>query len=484
MTTNLKFMLAAALWLLPLGASAQEPAGHDWSALRRTLASLSTGTPGRSKVGIVVHDILGGQEVFAMNPDQPLNPASNTKVVTAACALKVLGPEFRFRTSVHGKVEDGVVRGAVALKGGADPLLSSGDLWGMAQTLRSMGIRRIEGGVIVDDTYFDAENLPFAFDQQPDEVSAFRAPVGAASLNFNTLSVTFGPGPTPMAPARVSIDPSGYADMTNESVTMSDGANTPKVSLSGEEARAKLRVWGQVPLGSRPVTYTRRIDNPTMLTGYGLKAALEASGIAVSGSVQPGVVSPGTPLLAQHVSPPLSEVLWETGKMSNNFVTETVLKTLGAETGKGPATWQGAIEAAAAVLRGYGLEPGTYTYRNGSGLFDANRFSARQLVQVLRGVYLDATIRPEFLSQLAIGGVDGTIRERYTTEPTKRRVRAKTGTLNDVSTLTGYVFDADGRRPVAFAILVNEADGYVSSSRTYQERLVTAIAEALNPKSK
>jgi D-alanyl-D-alanine carboxypeptidase/D-alanyl-D-alanine-endopeptidase (penicillin-binding protein 4) len=474
------FLVAAVLFLGARPSWAQSEPRVDTAALGRVLESLSAGKPGKSKVGILVRDVMSGQDIFAFNGSEPLNPASNTKIVTAACALKVLGPEFRFYTSIHGRVEDGVVRGPIVLKGGADPMLTTRELWDMARTIRAMGVRRVEGGVLVDDTYFDTENMPYAFDQQPSEVAAFRAPVGAASLNFNTLAVTIGSGPSPMSPAQVSIDPPGYADITNETVTMSNGANTPRVSLSGEESRAKMRVWGQVPAGSRAVTYTRRIDNPTFLSGHGLKAVLEAVGIDVSGGVQSGVLPSGLPLLAQNASVPLSEILWHAGKMSNNFVTETVFKTMGAETVKGPGSWSGAVAAASKILESWGIPPGAYTYRNGSGLFDANLFSAEQLVTVLVSAYLDATIRPEFVSQLATGGVDGTIRDRYAKPPTKRFVRAKTGTLNSVSSLAGYVFDAQGRRPIAFAILVTNADGYVSSARAYQEKIVIAIAEALH----
>jgi D-alanyl-D-alanine carboxypeptidase/D-alanyl-D-alanine-endopeptidase (penicillin-binding protein 4) len=120
-------------------------------------------------------------------------------------------------------------------------------------------------------------------------------------------------------------------------------------------------------------------------------------------------------------------------------------------------------------------------YRNGSGLFDANRFTPRQFTKVLRAAYLDGHIRPEFLSQLAIGGVDGTIQSRYKDASAMHRVRAKTGTLADVSTLSGYVFDKEGVRPIAFSILVNKAPGYVSAARAYQEKIVTAIAKFLNP---
>jgi D-alanyl-D-alanine carboxypeptidase/D-alanyl-D-alanine-endopeptidase (penicillin-binding protein 4) len=154
---------------------------------------------------------------------------------------------------------------------------------------------------------------------------------------------------------------------------------------------------------------------------------------------------------------------------------------MGAESKKPPGTWQSALSVASEVLAKWGLVKESYVYRNGSGLFNANRFSSHQLVTVLRAVYLDSSIRPEFLSQLAIGGVDGTIKSNFREKAAFRRVRAKTGTLDDVSALSGYVFDEQGRRPIAFSIMVNDASGYVSASRTYQERIVTEIAKFLNP---
>jgi len=166
--------------------------------------------------------------------------------------------------------------------------------------------------------------------------------------------------------------------------------------------------------------------------------------------------------------------------MSNNFVTEMVLKTMGAQVDDGPGTWEKAVAQVQDTLAKWGIEPETYTYRNGSGLFDANRFSARQFVTVLSNAYRDNTISPEFLAQLATGGVDGTIRSRYQGKSARRHVRAKTGTLNAVSALTGFVFEQDGPRVIAFSILVNKVDGYVSASRAYQEKIVTQIADYLN----
>jgi D-alanyl-D-alanine carboxypeptidase/D-alanyl-D-alanine-endopeptidase (penicillin-binding protein 4) len=470
-----------------LGATRAQPetappqaVGRPLADLGRTLAGIAADAPGGAQVGVAISDVMSGAEIFASNGDAQLNPASNTKIITAAAALAKLGPEFRFWTSLHGNREDAAIRGPIYLKGHADPTLESADLWAMAVALKTMGVRRVEGDVVVDDTYFDDQNLPFAFDQEPGEDNKFRAPVGAASLNENAVAITVGPGPLGMERARVTLDPPGYAALVDDAITVGQGATDLKIAAEPSEGRPRIRVYGQVQLGTRPVTYYRRIDNPSLFTGYGVKAALEAAGVAVGGDVRVGPMPPGTPLLAEHSSAPLSSVLWETGKMSNNFVTETVLKTIGAEAGKGPGTWDNATAEVASVLAGWGVAPGSYAYRNGSGLYDANRVSARQFVSVLRGVYLDATIRPEFLTQLATGGADGTIGERYRGPLTKRRVRAKTGTLSDVSALSGYVFDAEGRRPVAFSILVNKAPGYVSAARGYQEKIVTAIAEFLN----
>ncbi|MCP4674936.1 MAG: D-alanyl-D-alanine carboxypeptidase/D-alanyl-D-alanine-endopeptidase [Deltaproteobacteria bacterium] len=461
-------------------SSAQEKGG-DIASLRRTLAGLAGKSPGNSKVGIAVVDVMTGAEIFSKHGDEPLNPASNAKIVTAACALKRLGPEFRFTTSLHGRRDGSVIRGPIYFKGHADPTLSTKDLWEMVRVLRAYGVNRVEGGVVVDDSYFDGENLPYAYDQQKNEDAAFRSPIGAASLNHNTLAITIKPGHQGMAPARIFLDPPDYAVLVNDTVTMAQGAHNPKISATRFENRTRIRVWGQVMLGGRPVTYLRRIDNPSFFTGYGLKGVLEASGISVGGSVQTGPLPPGVPKLAEHRSKPLSAVLYEAGKVSNNFVAETALKTIGAEEEKGPGTWKGALDAAGKILGTWGLESESYVYRNGSGLFDANRFSARHFTALLRGAYLDSGIRPEFLSQLATGGTDGTIKSRYGGERVRRRVRAKTGTLADVSTLSGYVFDPEGRRPIAFSILVNNASGYVSASRAYQEKIVTAIAKFLNP---
>ncbi len=453
---------------------------RSFDSLKSTLGSIASRTPGRSVTGVTVVDVLSGDVIFSKNGDTLYNPASNSKVVTASAALKLLGPEYVYSTELYGKIDGRSIAGVLYIKGHGDPSLTSADLWEMVAELKAKGIRRIRAGIIVDDSYFDENNLPYAFDQQPGEDNKFRAPVGAVSLNHNALSVMIAPGPAAMSKAKVTMNPPEYAELVNDTLTSASGAYTPGISATSFEERTKIRVWGQIPLGTHIAKYYRRIDNPSLFTGYGLKGVLQDAGITVGGDVSTGKIPPGTPLLAKNISRPLSSILWHTGKMSNNFVTESILKTIGANASSGPATWENATSAVAGLLETWGIPKGSYTYKNGSGLFNANRFSTSQFCKVLRFAYLDPAIRPEFLSQLATGGVDGTIASRFRGPEAKRYVRAKTGTLESVSALTGYVMDKRGEHPVVFSILVNKASGYISGARKYQEDIVTAIARYLN----
>ena len=453
---------------------------NRFDSLKNTLSALAAKKPGNSSVGITVVDVHSGNVIYTLNGETPLNPASNAKIITAAAALKLLGPEFRFHTELYGKVNARNVQGPLYLKGHGDPSLTTSDLWALARELKADGVRRVGGGIIVDDSYFDDENWPYAYDEQPNEDNKFRTPIGAVSVNHNALGIEIRPGPTAMAKAFVNMDPPEYAMVVNDTLTSATGAYTPRISATTFEDRTRVRVWGQIPLGSKPTRYYRRIDNPSLFTGYALKGVLKELGISVGGDVRAGVIPSGTPLIARHSSEPLSSVLWETGKMSNNFVTEMVLKTIGAETVDGPGSWDAATGAVSGLLSTWGIKKGSYQYRNGSGLFSANELSASQFCTVLRNTYLDSSVRPEFLSQLATGGADGTIQSRYHHPAAKRYVRAKTGTLDAVSALSGYVMDKTGTRPIAFSILVNNASGYVAAARKYQEGLVTAIAKFLN----
>ncbi|HEU4536098.1 MAG TPA: D-alanyl-D-alanine carboxypeptidase/D-alanyl-D-alanine-endopeptidase, partial [Polyangiaceae bacterium] len=240
-------------------------------------------------------------------------------------------------------------------------------------------------------------------------------------------------------------------------------------------------VSGNVPEGARPLRFTKRVDSPALLGGYALKALLAQAGVAVAGEVKPAGDARGRPL-ADHASRPLSALLYELGKQSNNFYAEMVFKSLALEKkGRGAKAEQSA-EVVTRFLTELGAWDDGMVVKNGSGLFDANRASAAALAKLLRLAYRSPAYGSEFVAQLAIGGVDGTLRHRFRGDKVKGAVRAKTGTLDATAALAGYAFGAPGQPPVAFAIVINDIAGKVGEARPAIDACVEAIVEQLAAK--
>jgi len=251
-------------------------------------------------------------------------------------------------------------------------------------------------------------------------------------------------------------------------------ADNVDLALSGNASRMTAHVSGAIGADSRLVRYTRRVEDPRLLAGYGLKALLERADVNVSGDVKLGTAKGR--VLARHQSEPLSSLLYGLGKHSDNFYAEMVFRSLAGEAKGRPARSGDASELVLQWLERIGASDSGLILRNGSGLFDADRVTAFSTVQLLRWAWRDPQIQPEYLAQLSIGGVDGTLRKRFRAELTKRRVRAKTGTLDDVIALSGYVLRDEGRGPIAFSFFFNHVAGKQDAARHATDRLVELIA--------
>jgi D-alanyl-D-alanine carboxypeptidase/D-alanyl-D-alanine-endopeptidase (penicillin-binding protein 4) len=431
-------------------------------------------------IGIAVLDIDSGHYLAASHEHDPLNPASNAKLYTAACALATLHGDHRYETTLSGRIKGTVVSGPLVLRGWGDPSLRTADLWELAQELKTRGIRKIEGDVVVDQRFFDEQTTPPAFEQQPHEWAAFRAPVSAVSVNENTLTMTVRPT-SAGNPALVTFDPPGYvdADGTIQSVE-GGGADTVGLALAGSEKRMTAHVSGSMAIESKIARFTRRVEDPTLLPGYALKQILDEMKVEVTGDVKSGGAGKeGLTVLALHKSAPLSSLLYELGKMSDNFYAETVFKTIGGERKAHPAHAADSSEVMMRWLADVGASDSGVVIKNGSGLFDANRVTAASTVQLLRAAWRDTAIRDEYVAQLSIGGVDGTLRGRFKKETQRRAVRAKTGTLDDAIALSGYVLGPPGKGPLAFSILFNKVEGKAYGARAAADRLVELLVKRL-----
>ncbi len=181
--------------------------------------------------------------------------------------------------------------------------------------------------------------------------------------------------------------------------------------------------------------------------------------------------------IAHHQSAPLSSLLYALGKHSDNFYAEMIFKSLGGEAKGRPAKSVDSSEVVAKWLERIGAWDGDMVIKNGSGLFDANRVTAWSTVQLLRWAWRDAAVQPEFAAQLSVGGVDGSLHKRFRSEAARRRVRAKTGTLDDVIALGGYLTRGNGSGPLAFSILWNHVGGKQDAARRATDRLVELLAK-------
>jgi D-alanyl-D-alanine carboxypeptidase/D-alanyl-D-alanine-endopeptidase (penicillin-binding protein 4) len=471
-----------ALFFAKDGAT-QSDAGSAVNSADPTLASAVSALAADShlsdaQIGIAILDIGTNKLLAVSNEHLPLNPASNAKLFTAAASLALMHPDHKFETVLLGSAQKGEV-GNLVLRGHGDPSLTTADLFAMALDLHGQGIRRVTGDIIVDQRNFDEQTTPPAFEQKPSEWAAFRAPVSAVAVNENTLTLTVRPA-APGEAAHASFDPPGFVDAEGSVMTGDDGADTVGLELipNGQKMSAKLS--GKIGSDSRYARYTRRVEDPTLLAGYALKAMLDEVGIKFTGDVKAG---PGKEksLLVKHQSRPLSELLYELGKQSDNFYAEMIFKSISGETKARPAR---SADSAGLVLdwvNKVGAGDTGLVIKNGSGLYDANRVTAFSVVELLRAAWLDSSIQPEYVSQLSIGGVDGTLHKRFHDLRSRRVVRAKTGTLDDVVALSGYVEGAPGKAPLAFSILVNHAPGKVSEARAAMDRLVEKIVDRQSP---
>ncbi|HKO50053.1 MAG TPA: D-alanyl-D-alanine carboxypeptidase/D-alanyl-D-alanine-endopeptidase [Polyangiaceae bacterium] len=428
-------------------------------------------------LGAELDDVASGAVLASVAANTPENPASNQKLLTTAAVLRHFGPEYRFRTYLCGaRVGDGIAK--LVLRGSGDPSLGSQDLQELARALSQAGVRHV-GDLLIDQSYFDGHFVPPAFEQQPQEWAAFRAPVSAVSLNRNVTTLNVAPGEAGQ-PARVWFEPEGFVDVTGSVRTDAKLERTQNVKLTLRESGTRLSasVAGAIQPSSPAFRWSRRVDDPSLLAGYGMKAALAAEGIQVSGKIAVGGEAERAELVV-HESRPLSDILPELGKDSDNFYAEMLFKDLGAKIKGAPASSANGAAVVLDYLREIeALDAGTQI-SNGSGLFDANRVSAHTLVKTLLHAYKDPAMSRVFVAQLAVGGVDGTLKRRFQAFKKQRSIHAKTGTLDNVVALSGYAFRPDGSSPVAFSLIVSGITGKHTEIRKRVDEIVSNVARAL-----
>ena len=448
------------------GAVAALDASPRARAARLAIERLLRSAPLRGvRFGVVAADAATGAEWVRANPDVDLVPASTMKLVTSAAALDRLGPDRVFTTEVR------VAGDAVYIRGGGDPVLTTKDLDALAADVAPAlgdGVDR----VVVDATLFGGGDLPPGYDAK-DTDAAYRAATPALAVEYGGVQVDVLPSAEGKPPKVVTAPGGGYVEVQNEARTVAGSASTIRVRLERHGSRSRAVVTGRIGRRrTKPVWVWRRVESPSLAAGYAFKELLAAHGHPLSGPVELGTTPASARTVARHESPPLRAILRTMNKDSNNFIAEMLLRALvGAPT----ATWEDGRRLVRAWLVGQvGFTEGTFTYKNGSGLYDGGKLTARQLVRLV--VFMQGHRHAgAWRDSLAVSGVDGTLKGRLSGRA-RGRVLGKTGTLDEVSALCGLARSRSGRS-VAFAVVMNGSPA-LKQMRRLQDQIATILLDA------
>lgn len=486
----------------PLAPTPSDPPHPEIQQLQRELAGLLTSTGNRQgKWAVLAVSLDQNDTVLALNPDDPMVPASNVKLLSTAAALHHLGPDFRYRTFIlgDGKREGSILNGDITLYGTGDPTLSerffpseTAAIDSLADQLLLRGIREIRGNIVVDGSYFQGPELHPDWD--PDDFNdEFAAPVSAVSLAENLVTLRVEAGDWVGAQPSIHTQPEDAGvPLTNLARTFPSGSRS-RVWLFREIPTDPIGIEGEIPLGGAAVWRRLPVPDPLAFAGQQLKRALGSRGISVRGDVvsirdpeesrisrAPGTLDSGaersTPrILAVLESPPLLDILRIINKESHNLYAETVAKTLG-RTVLGAGSFDGGAEAVARFLvDDVGVDPEEIQIKDGSGLSDQNLASTGVFIRTLE--FMERSGNWElFLETLPEAGTRRELGRMYRS-PAAGNLRAKTGTLDGVSALSGIVQTRSGER-ILFSILSNDIRSEYRAKRA--EDLVGIRLASLN----
>lgn len=430
-------------------------------------------------VAVVVQDVDARLPRASFNAAQPMNPASVMKLLTTYAALELLGPAYTWKTEAYatGPLKDGVLEGDLVLKGYGDPKLCFEQFWLLLRQLRAKGLREIRGDLVLDRSHFAPDQHdPARFDNEP--LRPYNVGPDALLLNYKSIRLGFVPDEKARSVA-VSAEPApAQLDVVNL-VKLGEGAcgsawyDGIRMDLVAAGAGVRLILTGSYPAAcGEKSRHVAVLEHPQFVAGVFRQLWGELGG-TFGGGVRDGAVPAGARLLARGESPPLAEVVREINKFSNNVMARQLWLTLGSETAKRPARNSDAEAALRAWLAQKELRMPELVIENGAGLSRSDRISAENLARLLAAAYA-SPVMPEFIASLPLAGIDGTMRKRLNGNGVAGQAHVKTGYLEGVRALAGYVLDRRGKR-VVVVFLANHPNS--AATKAAQDALLACVYE-------
>ncbi|HET6841682.1 MAG TPA: D-alanyl-D-alanine carboxypeptidase/D-alanyl-D-alanine-endopeptidase [Candidatus Angelobacter sp.] len=508
-------LLALLFWLhISLLAEAPKKAPAAKTLAARIDAILAQPLLARADWGVEAVDIDTGKVIYARNADRLFVPGSNAKLLTTSAVLALVGPDYRFRTTVEttGAIDSaGRLAGDLVIVGRGDPNISGRALpyqlksqripphtqilEEMADQVARSGIKTVAGDIVGDDTFYAPQRQPEGWSL--DDVQWLDgAPVSALTFNDNVVFVKIQPAAQIGDKALVTFEPSAnYYELDNRIIT-GPPKTARKIGMHRDPGSHKIVLWGTLPLEDAGLAEAVSIEDPAEFTASIFRSLLEERGITVTGTARAvhgdlarffdqlppadangssgASASPAvsTKVLALHVSLPLIEDVRVTNKTSQNLHAELALRLLGQKTENNPS-YEGGLAAMKKFLHGAGVQDEEYFLTDGSGLSRKDLITPSAMVRVLM---YDANQPwgPAFEETLPVAGVDGSLAERFVNTPAGGLVHAKTGTLSHSSALSGYGQTRSGKRFV-FSIFCNKINAPSHKAATAIDEIVQLL---------
>ncbi len=420
-----------------------------------------------SDASVKIVSLATGEVLYERSSRRLFRPASNMKLLTTAAGLHYLGAEFQFKTEVIADSVDstGVVVPNLYLKGYGNPDLRTSDLDSLALVLRHNGITAVAGDIRADISYFDSLywGEGWMWDDEPYAYEAFISPL---NVNDNCVEVAIIPGQSAGDSATVFVTPpTSYVSLQANVRTVSDTVLRPwNVTRLFMQRLNTIVAEGEVLATPETLRTAVTIWRPELYAAQLFRESLERAGIPVRGTTGVGSAPANSRVLAVHRHP-IDTMIVNLNKSSDNLSAEALLKTIAAETAGAPGSASQGIRKVNEFLSGLGIDTTGHRQVDGSGLSYYNVLTTSMLVQLLEGMYRRTDLFPLFYRSLPIAGVDGTIDRRMQGTPAQGNLRAKTGTLSGVSSLSGYVRSADGEWLVFSMTMQN----YISGAHRYRD---------------
>jgi D-alanyl-D-alanine carboxypeptidase/D-alanyl-D-alanine-endopeptidase (penicillin-binding protein 4) len=482
----LAFLIAgcAAKTAPPVAVGAIAGGQSSTDQLRRDLRSIfTTADIDHAIWGISARSLKTDELLFSLNANRMQTPASNQKLITTAVAAERLGWDYRYWTKIYATgplSSGGDLDGDLVIVSNGDPTINPRhpDRWGaldaFAKQLFAKGVRRVGGQLIGDDNAFAEPGWGFGWSWD-DLVTGYGAAVGGLQYNENQVELLIGPGLEPGDRAIISVSPPGSGIILDHGVTTVANGQPSRISVERIPGSNMLRVSGQMAIGAAAISELAAVPNPTILYLNALREALARNGIFVGGNpldIDDARVKPDyakATLLLEDQSPTIGAVIDVCLKWSRNQYAETLLHSLAGVSSE--ATAEAGLVVVNDTLKKWGVAPELYVARDGSGLSRNDYVAPDALIGVLTAMWKDPRHQAPYRETQPQSAVSGTLENRMKGTPAAERVWAKTGSMSNVRSLSGYLMTLDNE-PIVFSMMA-------TSFRVPASRIDAIMDEAL-----